>query len=180
MEKTTTISYETVNIYRSMLVKDTEIEYENKETLNMAYKAANVFRDLIEKRGQSDREQLMVLLLSPAHKFVGVVIAHVGTINSCSVHPREIIAAAISGNASSIIIGHNHPSGEIKQSKDDIEVTKKLIFAGKIMSVNVLDHIIIGEEGHLSLCESNLLDFGDCSNEAEKTINNYMAKLKDL
>jgi DNA repair protein RadC len=180
MEQTTTNIYETVNFYRSMLVKDSEIKYESKEILNMAYKAANVFRDLIEQRGQSDREQLMVLLLSPAQKFVGVVIAHVGTINSCSVHPREIMAAAISGNASSIIIGHNHPSGEIKPSTEDIEVTKKLIFAGKIMSVNVLDHIIIGEEGHLSLRESNSLDFYDCYYEAEKTINDYMAKLKDL
>lgn len=177
MEKTTTNSYETVNFYRSMLVKDTEIKYESKTVISDACRAARVFRELIETRGQSDREQLMVLLLSPAYKFVGVVIAHVGEINSCTFSPREIMAAAISGNASAIIIGHNHPSGETKPSSQDIAVTKSLIFAGTIMKISVLDHIILGEDDHTSLCESKALNFSDCTYEADRTYSNYLAAL---
>ena len=70
--------------------------------------------------------------------------------NSSLVTPREVFKRAILQNAAGIVLGHNHPSGNTDASSDDINITKKLVKSGKILGVNVVDHIIIGSEGHYS------------------------------
>ena len=73
------------------------------------------------------------------------------------VHPREVMKSAILSNAASIIVGHNHPSGKAEPSKEDIEVTKRLVEAGKIIGIDVLDHIIVGDDTFTSLKEKNFI-----------------------
>jgi DNA repair protein RadC len=80
-----------------------------------------------------------------------------GTLSTSVVHPREVFKGAILANAASIILCHNHPSGDPKPSAEDIAITKRLAEAGKILGIDVLDHIIFGEEGFVSLKERNFV-----------------------
>ncbi|WP_269466706.1 MULTISPECIES: DNA repair protein RadC [unclassified Sporosarcina] len=75
----------------------------------------------------------------------------IGSLNSSIVHPREVFREAFKRSAASMIISHNHPSGDTTPSREDIEVTKRLMEAGSIMGVDVLDHIIIGDQKYISL-----------------------------
>ena len=77
--------------------------------------------------------------------------------NSSIVHPREIYNLAVKKSAAAVILVHNHPSGDPTPSREDLEVTKRLVEAGKILGINVLDHIIIGEGRYLSFKEKGLL-----------------------
>ncbi|MFC1623571.1 RadC family protein, partial [Patescibacteria group bacterium] len=70
-------------------------------------------------------------------------IISIGTVSASLVHPREVFEGAIKHNTSSIIVAHNHPSGDTEPSQDDIEVTKKLIHAGKILDIKIVDHVIV-------------------------------------
>ena len=79
-----------------------------------------------------------------------------GSLDTSVVHPREVFGAAISSNAASVIFVHNHPSGDPEPSKEDIELTKRLANAGKIMGIEVLDHIIVCDRSYLSLKAKNL------------------------
>ena len=90
-------------------------------------------------------EKFGIIALNTKNKIAGLHIIAVGGLNQASVEAREIFQQAILNNAASIILFHNHPSGEPKASKEDIRLTKRLDDAGQIIGVKVLDHIIIGE-----------------------------------
>jgi DNA repair protein RadC len=81
----------------------------------------------------------------------------VGLLNSSQVHPREVFADVISDRAASVILAHNHPSGVLKPSPDDIAITEQMVEAGKILGISVLDHIIITTKGYLSFKEKGLM-----------------------
>jgi len=81
----------------------------------------------------------------------------IGTLNANLVHPREIFAEALKQNAASVILVHNHPSGDPEPSEDDLEITKRIQEAGKIMGIDVLDHIIITKNKLFSFKESKLI-----------------------
>lgn len=117
--------------------------------------AARVLQDHI---GQCDREHFVVLLLSIKNELLGVHIASIGTLNQCQVGMKEIFRAAILANAAGIIAGHNHPSGDPTPSGDDIETTKALVKCGKLLGIDVLDHIVVSPSGkYVSLCERGLV-----------------------
>jgi DNA repair protein RadC len=105
--------------------------------------AAGILRDYLK---DADREYFVVLLLNTKHKVIGVNTVSMGSLSASVVHPRETFKAAILANASSIIIGHNHPSGDPMPSREDLAVTKRLAKAGKVLDIPVLDHIVIGME----------------------------------
>jgi DNA repair protein RadC len=86
-------------------------------------------------------------------------IISVGTISETIVHPREIFRDAIRESGASIIIAHNHPSGVLTPSKEDLEVTKRIAEAGKILGIHLIDHVILSERSYLSLREENHIDF---------------------
>lgn len=83
-------------------------------------------------------------------------ISH-GTVNMSVLTPREVFQKALLANAVGIVLLHNHPSGDCTPSKEDINVTKRLMEAGDIIGVNVLDHLVIGRPGHFSLKENELV-----------------------
>ena len=82
-----------------------------------------------------------------------------GTVNSTLVHPREVFRPAVTDGAASIIVSHCHPSGDPSPSAEDIRITRKLIEAGKIVEIPILDHLIVGDGPPLSLRESGLVEF---------------------
>ena len=93
----------------------------------------------------ADREHFCIAMLDRKGNLLGLNTVSVGSISSSVVHPREVFKPAIIIGASSIILCHNHPSGDTTPSREDIDVTRKLIEGGKILSIEVLDHVIIGE-----------------------------------
>lgn len=102
-------------------------------------------------------EHFYVLLLSRSNKLLGIYEVSKGGFAGTVVDPKIIFIAALKGCASSIILAHNHPSGNLKPSQSDISITKRLIEAGHILDIPVVDHIIVTEDGYLSFAEEGLL-----------------------
>ncbi|MDR2108422.1 MAG: DNA repair protein RadC [Coriobacteriales bacterium] len=97
------------------------------------------------------QEHFVVLTLDGANRLISNAVVFQGTLNQSLVHPREIFAKAIEDRAASIIVAHNHPSGSVEPSSDDIEITRKLKDAGRLMGINVLEHIIVSKTAFRSI-----------------------------
>ena len=104
-----------------------------------------------------NQEHFVVLFLNVKNEVLHKQTIFIGSLNSSIVHPREIFREAVKRSAASIIVSHNHPSGNPSPSPEDIEVTKRLIEAGSIMGIEVLDHVIIGDHQFLSLKEKGYM-----------------------
>jgi DNA repair protein RadC len=98
-------------------------------------------------------ECLVVLILNTRRKIKGHYFVSVGTMDTILCHPREIFRLAIMASASSIVIMHNHPSGESQPSEADIKITRDLIRGGQLLKIDVVDHVVIGNSNHTSLRE---------------------------
>jgi len=112
---------------------------------------------LISYIAHKKQEYFLCISLNGANEVIGNRIVTVGLLNANQVHPREVFVDAISDRAASVILAHNHPSGVLKPSPNDITTTKQLVEAGKILGISVLDHIIITKKGHLSFKEKGLM-----------------------
>lgn len=97
------------------------------------------------------KEHFCVLLLDTKNRIIAEEKISEGSLNASIVHPREVFKPAIRKSANSVILIHNHPSGDTEPSREDIEVTKRLVEAGEIIGISVLDHIIIGDHQYLSM-----------------------------
>lgn len=104
-----------------------------------------------------NKEHFMVLLLNTKNRVISVETISIGSLNSSIVHPREIFNPAIRKSAAAIILAHNHPSGDPTPSREDVEVTKRIVEAGDIIGIKVLDHIIVGDGSYLSFKEQGLI-----------------------
>ncbi len=102
------------------------------------------------------KEHFLVVLLDTRSRLIKVSQISVGSLDSSIVHPREAFKEAISASAASVILAHNHPSGDDSPSEDDIILTKRLADAGELMGIEVLDHLIITDKGYLSLKREGL------------------------
>jgi DNA repair protein RadC len=103
------------------------------------------------------KEHFIALYLNARNQLVHKETISMGTLNANLVHPREVFEPALKHSAASIMVAHNHPSGDPKPSEDDLEITKRLAEAGKMMGVELLDHIIITTNSYFSLKEKNLI-----------------------
>lgn len=142
-----------VNIVSIKLVKESSLLYKGRSVKSPedGYELLKLF--LADK----DREHFVVVSLDTKNQPVSINVCHIGSLNASIVHPREVMKSAILSNAASIIVGHNHPSGQVEPSSEDIEVTKRLVEAGKIIGIDVLDHIIVGDERFLSFKEKGYM-----------------------
>jgi DNA repair protein RadC len=103
------------------------------------------------------KEYFKIIILDTKNKVLDVCTISIGSLNSSIVHPREVFHEAVKKSAASILLVHNHPSGETQPSREDINITKRLIEAGELMGIKVLDHIIIGDGVYLSFKEENII-----------------------
>lgn len=103
------------------------------------------------------KEEFYVVCLNSANKIVKMELISVGNLNSSVVHPREVFKVAIENNSANIILLHNHPSGNSEPSTEDITLTRKMVEAGKIMDIQVFDHIIIAGNKFASLVEKRII-----------------------
>jgi DNA repair protein RadC len=145
------IVYEVVSI--KQVIK--EVEASEKFVVRSPQDAADVAVHFI---GDEDREVLFVMCLNTKNRIVAVHRCHVGGLNASIVMPREVFKSAILNNSASIIISHQHPSQDVTPSREDIDVTKRLVECGRILGIDVLDHVIVNasaefysmkEKGHL-------------------------------
>ncbi|GAB4373517.1 MAG: DNA repair protein RadC [Calditrichia bacterium] len=117
----------------------------------------DVYRKYGPHLGALKKEVFMVLLLNSANILMRDYRVSEGTLNSSLVHPREVFQPAVSDLAASVILMHNHPSGEVNPSAEDRNITRRLVEVGKLMDIPVLDHIIIGSRGFFSFKEAGLI-----------------------
>jgi DNA repair protein RadC len=103
------------------------------------------------------KEHFKLILLNPRNKIIRISTISIGTLNASLVHPREVFKDAIVHSAASVVLAHNHPSGDPEPSEDDVTITKRLIEAGKILGIEVIDHIIIAKNGFFSFKEKGLI-----------------------
>ncbi|MFA5880703.1 MAG: DNA repair protein RadC [Eubacteriales bacterium] len=106
---------------------------------------------LKERMRYCDREHFLAVFLNTKHHVITVETISVGSLNSSLVHPRELFKNSIKRSAAALILVHNHPSGDPAPSIEDIEITRRLVEVGNIIGIQVLDHIIIGENGFVSM-----------------------------
>lgn len=112
---------------------------------------------VMEEMRNLDREHFRIMHLSTRNNVLGISAVSVGSLNSSIVHPRECFKEAIRRNANSIILLHNHPSGDPAPSREDLDITRRLTEGGKILGIEVLDHVIIGEKRYVSLKEQGII-----------------------
>lgn len=114
----------------------------------------DVYRYLYPGMRELKKEYFIELCLDTKNQILRRDTISVGSVNANIVHPREVFKAALIESATSIIVAHNHPSGDPTPSREDIELTKKLVESGKILGINVVDHVIIGDGRHFSMKEA--------------------------
>ena len=145
-----------VSFERVVLVKEKVGRYELTREANSPEEAYNAIKTITNVQEEA-QEVFGILILNTKNKIVAVHEISRGVLNGSLVHPREVFKPAVLHNAASIICFHNHPSGDTKPSKEDIETTKRLVEAGKIMGIEILDHIIVGDDGYVSLKEKGVM-----------------------
>ena len=124
-----------------------QFEVSERPIIDSAEKAVELLGDIRSKK----QEYFVCLTLDGANRLIAKRVISIGTLTASLVHPREVFAEAITDRAASIVVAHNHPSGNLEPSIADKEVTERLRQAGEILGIEVLDHLILGGEGFRSV-----------------------------
>jgi DNA repair protein RadC len=106
---------------------------------------------LVPRLAGADRERCVAALLDTKHRLLEVVTVSVGSLDHTFMAPREILRDALAANAAAVVVAHNHPSGDPEPSRDDEQVTRRLVRAGELVGIGVLDHLVVGGERWVSL-----------------------------
>jgi DNA repair protein RadC len=140
--------------YRLQLVRTGTVLAEQREC-SCARDAADLVREFL---GDPDREHVVAVYLDVQNKFVGVHLVAVGAIDFVVFNPAEVYKAALLCNASTVVLAHNHPSGEPAPSQPDRWITERVARAGSLLGIPLVDHIVIGQPGYVSLRELGWID----------------------
>jgi DNA repair protein RadC len=139
---------------KSIEVREIEYSYEKRPKISSMDDVVQIVKPMI---ADSNKEFFMALYLNTKNGVIKQEIISIGSLNANVVHPREVFKTDCMISASSIIVAHNHPSGDPTPSREDIEITKKLAEAGKMMGIELLDHVIIGNDRYYGFKESGQL-----------------------
>ena len=144
-----------IQVYRLRLVREAQLDY---EPITHPLAAERIVRHIATKLLDGlDREAGIVLSLDSRNRPIGCHVVSIGSLSASLVHPREIFKFAILSNAAAIIFAHNHPSGVTSPSRDDIELTRRLVNAGQLLGIEVIDALITGYDTLLSFKEKGLI-----------------------
>jgi len=153
-ESASTVREDGIPIYRVSLVREGRLPYYEQRIRTSAIASTILHTYLADV----DREHFVILLLDQKNQVIGIHTVSIGSLTASVVHPREVFKVAILANAAAILCGHNHPSGDCQPSREDRAMTTRLVEAGKLLGISVLDHIIIGgEEKYFSFGDEGLL-----------------------
>ncbi len=145
------VAHTRVPAYKVQLVREASVTMPERLTSPGAVAKA------VDYLGTYDREHFVVILLNTKARIIGVNTVSIGSLNASIVHPREVFKPAVILGAASVILVHNHPSGDPSPSQEDRDVTKRLSEAGHILGITVLDSLIIGDGCYFSFKEKGLL-----------------------
>ncbi len=138
-----------VDLVSVKLIRERTILYKNR-TVGNPKEAYELVKEMLENE---DREKLLACFLDTKSQPIAIHVVSVGSLNSSIIHPREIFKGAVLSNAASMILYHNHPSGDPTPSMEDCSATERIQECGKLMGIDVLDHIIVGDEVYYSMRE---------------------------
>lgn len=141
-----------INSFGLKLIKEICVRYSSNEvSKNISLSSSEeIYKFLYPKLAFENKEHFVMICLDTKNHLIYEDIS-IGTLNSSLVHPREVFKSAIINNSSHIVVAHNHPSGDLTPSQADILTTRKLIEAGKIIGINLVDHLIISKLGYKSI-----------------------------
>ena len=146
-----------INKLTVKLVKESGVNYQDNFKVNSPSSVTRILTELYDLENEPI-ENFIMLMLDTKNKVIGTTLISKGTVNSSLVSPREVFQIALLGNAVSVILAHNHPSGNSEPSQQDITITERLVKSGKILGANVLDHIVIGDNEYTSLKEKGYIN----------------------
>ena len=152
---TSTVREDGIPVYRVCLVREGSVPCYNNQICS-AVDAATLLHTYLDR---TDREHFVVIALDQKNKVIAIHTVSVGSLTASIVHPREVFKFAILSNAANILISHNHPSGSPTPSREDRALTTRLVEAGKLLGISVLDHVIIGDgtSKYFSFADEGLL-----------------------
>ena len=133
---------------------DSQKKWMSNKPISSPSEVADIFIPLLR---DELKEKFFVVCLNTANKIIKYEVISIGNLNSSVVHPREVFKVAIENSSANIILLHNHPSGNPEASSEDIALTKKLVEAGKLLEIQVFDHIIIAGNNFMSLVEQRII-----------------------
>lgn len=146
-----------INIFSLKLVKESakiyNVDLDDKQITSPS-SAVRIVNEVLDLENMPN-EHFVILTLGTRNNILGVHTVHIGTLNEAIVHPRDIFQHALLTNANSIMCFHNHPSGDPSPSEADIVVTRRIVDAGRLLGIRVLDHVVIGRGQYHSLREKN-------------------------
>ncbi|UFS71758.1 DNA repair protein RadC [Geomonas sp. RF6] len=140
-------------VYETLTVREPVGNYLNPRT---RYTSPSQIYDTFSFLRQETKEYFMAIHLDGKNRIAAIDIVSIGSLNQTIVHPREVYKTALLSSAAALILIHNHPTGDSTPSAEDIQVTRKLIEAGEILGIKVLDHIIVGDH-HYSFVEGGVI-----------------------
>jgi len=144
-----------IPLYMTCLEKKSEFTFEQRAQVTGPEEVVDVLHDYY---GCKDREEVLVVLLDVANTVIGIALLSIGSLTASIVDPRQVFKAAILANAASIILCHNHPSGNLEPSQEDIRITRKVKRAGRLLDIPLRDHLIIANGAFTSLARRGVVD----------------------
>ena len=151
------ISTELYKVAEVELTYKTKVKASQRPQINSSSDAYSLFKQVWEEGKIELVEQFKVLLLNRANKVLGLVNVSSGGVSGTVADPKIIFVAALKANACALIICHNHPSGNLRPSRADEELTIKIKNAGSFLDIRLLDHLVLSSEGYLSFADEGLL-----------------------
>ncbi len=146
---------QSLQLYRLRLVRESQLSY---APVTQPYEAQQAIRAMLHALLHDlDREAAVVIALDARNRPIGAHIVSIGTLSASLVHPREVFKFAMLANAHSLLFAHNHPSGDAEPSRDDIDLSRRLVKAGELVGIELVDSLITGHDSFTSLKERNLL-----------------------
>ena len=140
-------------VFEDLIISECNKHYFTGGSLKSSQDIYQIFSYL----SKETREHFIAVHLSTKNEIICVDTISIGSLTASVVHPREVFKSALLSSAASVAFVHNHPSGSPDPSKEDLDITAKLNEAGKLLGISVLDHVIIGSGGYISLMEKNYL-----------------------
>lgn len=144
-----------IPLYMTCLVKRSEFTFEERAQVSKPEEVVDVLHDYY---GRKDREEVLVVLLDAANTVIGIALLSIGSLTASIIDPRQVFKAAILANAASIILCHNHPSGNLEPSREDIRITRKIKQAGRLLDIPLRDHLIIANGAFTSLARHGVIN----------------------
>ena len=147
--------YDEVPLFKTRLVEEDRVSFSNREEVKCPDSIAALLQEYFADK---DREETLLVLLDINKTCIGLSQLSIGGLSEATLEPQQIFKAAILGNADTIALAHNHPSGNPKPSSGDIEVTRQISDAGEVMDVPLVDHLIVTrDEGYTSMARCGYL-----------------------